>query len=498
VVLASLLLALLGCGPESSGPAMLGADPGMLAGAPDPASAGGRRPYRPAADTPAAAAESALEPSTDRILRELTADQDEMRRRGLIQGGAPATREAPVPVVSTTTAPPPAPAATAIAPPKWNQGGTSVAARSQTGSIHEADAASRPRSLGFDVEPPSLESTAERAARAANEAAAAARIAAADRTDARPEASRRGRPDSLDRPARPDPWADDDGNAAAAADRLGARPPGSAGTATMPAPTAGRVTASPLATAEASLPPNPVAVARADLLLALLVDGIDHPDRALAHALASALTTVGDPDATIDPSLFRGVPDTERDLVEAFIEFARSATPAIAAAASDAAGAPDREALLEAIDQLRSRVARTPQLVIQRSALCTSVAGFGVFEELPRPVRFLAGRTNPFIVYLEVENFHSEQRDGGAWVTELEQRVQIYNDHDPRPVWDNEWSEVIDTNANRRRDFFTAQIIELPDTFSLGVFHLKIQVRDRLTGAESETSIEFDMVARAP
>lgn len=478
LLLAPLFLAPTGCGPDG-GQAMLGDGQPMLDGAPT----SGRR-----TSATGAASDSAMAAMVETLARDR-----ELISRGVSGGDTATPASASADVVPAPAARPRVaaePPAATMPPPRWNQGAADDRTAAATRSA---------RDLSYDIEPPSLSATGERRRPATTPTA--------DDRDDRDAASRLAGAfvDMMAEERGGDsPWLDDaDRSRTPPADRPSARERG------VP-----RSNAS-LASPERTLPAERVAVARADLMLALMVDAIDHPDRALSNALLAALGTVGDPDATIDPSMFRQVADADRDLVDAFVAFAKGITPAVVPdagaglmldgaddvdqptnrSADDASATVDRDALLAAIDQLRARVARTPQLAIQRAALCRRVDGFGVFEPMAIPHRFLAGSPNAFIVYVEVDEFHSEQRDGRDWVTELDQRVQIYNDRDARPVWATEWSEVVDVNANRRRDFFTAQIIELPDAFSLGVFHLKIQMRDTLTGAEAETSIEFEMVA---
>jgi hypothetical protein len=509
--LCGILLAAVGCGDAPGNARGMTADagtrPALLSGAPPVA-----LPVREPAATEA-------ERRAEEIAAALARDQA-LLAAGFGDAGR-GTPPTPAPAAAVT---PPAPAARGSAPaaepaarpepatplpaPRWNQGpAESTGAR--TASAPAGDG--RPSAdLGFDIEPPSLVPTADRRRAATTRPTAAA----TDPAPTPPPATRNAALDAIAAIAAA--ASDPDTDASTAGDWLDSvRPDRTPAAATAPGtaprnatgtdrPAAAEAGGGVLATSERSLPPHPVSVARSDLLLALLVDGIDHPDRALPNAITSALATVGDPDATIDASLFRNVPEEERDLVNAFATFARAITPTLSApsiadaAAPSRAEAVDREALLEAIDRLRASVARTPQLAIRRAALCRQVDGFGVFDGLEQPHRFLAGSPNAFIVYLELDEFHSERREGGAWVTELEQRVQIYNDRDARAVWATDWSEVVDVNANLRRDFFTAQVIELPPAFSLGVFHLKVQVRDRLTDAESETSIEFEMVAGGP
>jgi hypothetical protein len=81
------------------------------------------------------------------------------------------------------------------------------------------------------------------------------------------------------------------------------------------------------------------------------------------------------------------------------------------------------------------------------------------------------------------------------WLTEISQQLEIISDRDGIPVWSEPWQKAVDVTSHRRRDFFTTQIITLPEALSVGRYHLKIRVRDEKSGAETEESITFEMVA---
>ena len=140
-------------------------------------------------------------------------------------------------------------------------------------------------------------------------------------------------------------------------------------------------------------------------------------------------------------------------------------------------------------------------LKLGAALLCTRVTGFGDFDEFTRNdedrYAFLAHNDQSAIVYLEVDDFLSERNADGEWVTELAQQLTIYSDRDGIPVWRSDWQPAIDRSRKQRRDFFTVQLVNLPNALSVGRYQLKIRVRDERSGAETEGAIHFEMVADA-
>lgn len=236
--------------------------------------------------------------------------------------------------------------------------------------------------------------------------------------------------------------------------------------------------------------PHLVALRRA-LLSRIIDEGPDALDRVIG--LAMTLASDPDPDAGLDEIAYRAVPEEDRDVIEGLEVFGRELSGAV----DPQTGSIDRERLLEAIDDLRDQVAQTPTLKLPTATLCTSVDGFGIYEPF-RDRRFTAGQAHPVIVYVEVEDFVSEEDERGRWVTDLKQRLLIYPERDPQPVWTGAWSDVTDVVAQKRRDFFVGQILELPEALPIGRYRLKVQIHDKASGAEAETTIDFEIFVGGP
>lgn len=146
-------------------------------------------------------------------------------------------------------------------------------------------------------------------------------------------------------------------------------------------------------------------------------------------------------------------------------------------------------------------------MTIRRAALCTRVEGFGVYDELRsfetpegEVYKLLAGRPHRLIVYVELDNFRSEEaseRGVSGHRVELTQELALYHlgrDADLR-AWQMPPQRITDFSRNERRDFFVVQIIDLPETLSVDRYALKVRLTDGSTRAEAETVIRVDVVA---
>lgn len=141
-------------------------------------------------------------------------------------------------------------------------------------------------------------------------------------------------------------------------------------------------------------------------------------------------------------------------------------------------------------------------------SLCSRVDGFGRYTPLGvrgraagDPVRFLAGKVNPAIVYCELDHFTQSadgERDG--YQSEFTTRIELFHDDGSRQ-WRADEATIRDYTLTRRRDLYLVQRIDLPANLSVGRYNLKVTVRDRLaagrTGAECETIVPIEIVADA-
>lgn len=212
-------------------------------------------------------------------------------------------------------------------------------------------------------------------------------------------------------------------------------------------------------------------------------------DQPLRELIMISATSMVDPTRKLaNIEALPGLTDREREMLGAFQDFFLKLGEKLDG--SEEADA----AIMTALQDLQSNIVKAPTLTIPASALCTAVEGFGKYRPFAAN-RFLAHSGQQMVVYVEIGDFTCKQNKVGQWVTELAQQLIIYSDRDGIPVWREEWLPVVDTANKPRQDFYTTQLIAIPDALSVGKYQLKIRLRDEATGAEAEHSIEFEMVA---
>jgi len=217
-----------------------------------------------------------------------------------------------------------------------------------------------------------------------------------------------------------------------------------------------------------------------------------YSDMPMRELLLIAATTMVTPDRALIPEALPGLTQREREIVGLMQDFFRRLGQEL-----DATG--DPEVVVTAIIELAAALQKQSSLVLPTVSLCTRVGGFGDYDEFPRTEQgrytFLAHSGQQAVVYVEVDDFVSELDAKGRWVTELSQQLVVFSDRDGIPVWREDWQLGTDISKNRREDFFIVQIITLPERLSVGLYQLKIHVRDKRSRAEAEVTIEFEMVA---
>lgn len=165
---------------------------------------------------------------------------------------------------------------------------------------------------------------------------------------------------------------------------------------------------------------------------------------------------------------------------------------------ADLASGGSGASIARAMQLAADRLAGQQSLAITHTALCTRVEAFGRYTPLPS-TSVLAGKRHKAIVYTEVDRFThrpSSGHDGEAgFSVELTQDVSLYHDADGLLAWRRPETDITDFSRNRRRDFFVVQMIELPETLTVGAYRLKITMRDKATGAIAESILPIDVVA---
>ncbi len=241
---------------------------------------------------------------------------------------------------------------------------------------------------------------------------------------------------------------------------------------------------------------NPVDILASDRLKLLMVDlrrdlyrqSIDS-DQPIRELILLAAMSMVDPDAAIQPDVLHQLTDDEKVLLarlQAFFE-------TLGTNLDDSNES--EQVIRDAVAALQKAMVQA-DLELPTAELCYRVGGFGDYGLFDKN-SFLATSGQQVILYLEIDGFQSELNKENRWVTEVSQRIEIINDSDGIPVGGEPWQKAVDVSSQKRRDFFTTQIVTLPEALSVGKYYMKIHVRDEKSGAEYETSIEFQMVADA-
>lgn len=130
---------------------------------------------------------------------------------------------------------------------------------------------------------------------------------------------------------------------------------------------------------------------------------------------------------------------------------------------------------------------------IGKVEFCRNVSGYGVYEPF-ESTTFLAGVEQPLILYVELENFNS-LFDGQQYRVRLSQQVSLYTDADGVRVWNLPQEEIIDVSRNKRRDFFTVQLLHLPARLGVGKYRLKVRIHDINAGSYDEVAMPITLIA---
>ncbi|MCB9838583.1 MAG: hypothetical protein H6813_04525 [Phycisphaeraceae bacterium] len=224
-------------------------------------------------------------------------------------------------------------------------------------------------------------------------------------------------------------------------------------------------------------------------LLRAEADASDSPVSAMAKLDALEMIERG---VAPDPASMPWLTVRERELLVAFRDLFREAGERLASDPNDLLS------VQRVIEGLPDRLESWRALSIPTAALCVRVDGFGQYEEF-RSNTLLAGRTHRMIVYTELADFRSEPGTGPSGEigrrVRLRQDLSLYHDADGLLAWRKADQPIDEFSRNERRDFFLVQLIELPQTLTVGSYRLKVTVVDEVAGATAEAVIPIDVVA---
>lgn len=290
----------------------------------------------------------------------------------------------------------------------------------------------------------------------------------------------------------------------------------------VPAPTPVAAAPQPIAPPEASAAPVQ-AVAATPVLEAPAPVPVPTPERRRAEAIAE-LASQTKPDASaIKRPVQAAMPLIALETLQAgagapeLDKLSRSLPPSSAKSvnavrqiirdlSADAPALAEPGALASFLREHAERLGPSPQpaatFTLGTVALCKRVDSFGRYTPLNSSA-LVAGRANAIILYTEVQNFTQQptpptptvDADFGSWSVELSQELQLIFDADGSRQWTQPEGSVRDVSRSRRNDYYLVQRVELPRNLSVGNYTLKVIVRDKTSGAETETNLPIQIVA---
>ncbi|NLF32114.1 MAG: hypothetical protein GX591_14665 [Planctomycetes bacterium] len=248
----------------------------------------------------------------------------------------------------------------------------------------------------------------------------------------------------------------------------------------------------PTATAPADEPPQPPAQP---------VLAPDAVEAYLAAALARAEADPDDLDRQIQARLLLAAAGRDDEALRPIANLDEQENQRVAALLQMMMALRDREpaspqaanARLDALEQLQDQLRSVADLQIPVVKLCRQVDGYGVYTPFPGTT-FLAGRTQPVIVYCEVRNFSARPDATGLYRTRLNMTLGLYNASGELAQALQKNEDIEDVSANRRHDFFLTRVYYFRDTLPPGDYILKITIEDPAANKVQTASIDVTLV----
>ncbi len=132
---------------------------------------------------------------------------------------------------------------------------------------------------------------------------------------------------------------------------------------------------------------------------------------------------------------------------------------------------------IKLLESIEWSLRRQADLQISNIQLCREVTSFGCYKPMPSSY-FVAGKSLPVIVYLELDNFTSKYlKERDAYQTQLSLTTEVL-DGSGVVVWRQHDEQIEDTTNKRRRDFYIARLVTFPPGLPAGKLKLKVTVED--------------------
>jgi hypothetical protein len=208
-------------------------------------------------------------------------------------------------------------------------------------------------------------------------------------------------------------------------------------------------------------------------------------DGAVQKGIAAVGLSLIESRAKLEPDLLNGLEPTARQQIQRFHEVSKQL-------ASDLLAGTTRLDRRQVLERIRGMFAALP-ISIQQLDLCRSVQGFGIYEPFDDH-RFLADQPQKVIVYTELDHFKAVEREN-RYEVKLKQEIILFNASDGLAVWSHEPVTILDRSRNKRQDFFTVQLVTLPERLGVGEYQLKVRITDMHGGSVDETTVPVELVA---
>lgn len=237
----------------------------------------------------------------------------------------------------------------------------------------------------------------------------------------------------------------------------------------------------PRSTETTAAAPSTAELSRSQLVDALLKEINQSKDSDRVKALTAAAVSIATSHKQMDPRLLDALDPKAREQVARFHQMLAVAFDELA---SNEKAQLTRRDMISKIDE----VFGAQPLQIEQLQLCRRVDSYGVYEPFAT-TRFLAGKKNRVLAYVELENFQHEPLEDGRYEVRLEQSVELYDATGETTVWRQGPVQLVDVSRNKRRDFFIVYPIDLPARLPAGAYRLKVRIADKYTGSICEQTM---------
>lgn len=157
--------------------------------------------------------------------------------------------------------------------------------------------------------------------------------------------------------------------------------------------------------------------------------------------------------------------------------------------------------ILDALDEVRTTVAKQAPLELGEVRFCDHVRGFGSYDVVPA-ARFQ--RRQNVCLYSEVRNFVSERekseaskpadkKPDGLFRVLLNERVSLEN-AEGQSVWQESFPNIEDLCRQARQDFFLATRLNIPADAAPGKYTLKVTIEDALGHKSVGAKLDLEIV----